>query len=868
MQDTNQQKLSLLQRLFANISSPAVSRSVKGVMFVLAISVCGVAIAQKPYFVDGYHGGVYGHYPLEWKTRFITSSLEKYPEWRISLEIEPETWDSVAVRTPADYERMKSWAVSPRVEFTNPTYAQPYCYNISGESLIRQFSYGIKKIRSHFPDVEFVTYAVEEPCFTSSLPQILKLFGYKYATLKCPNTCWGGYAAPYGGETVNWIGPDGSSILTSPRYECEALAKNSVWQTTAWGNQDHYIRACREAGIKHPIGMCLQDAGWKNGPWLGYGDKMRHPSQYVTWREYFEMLDLEKGAEDYHFSQEEVRPALMWGSQVLQRLAQQVRHSENVIPMAEKFSAMASLLDDGYVVPQADLDEAWRTLMLAQHHDSWIVPYNGLHRKGTWADWIARWTAISDSNALNVIKGAQQAMAGEELVAGDKASLRVWNTQGVARHEVVTVEIPEAWRGYNVAVSNIEGEIVESFADMTQLLFVANAPAFGYTTYRLQRLDEKVVVEEEHEGSTIENDLYRISVDASRGGVISELVVKQGDEAFDYVDKAAEYGMGELCGYFYHQRVFRSSTEEPARVRVGRRGDFEQWLIIEGTIASHPFTQRITIRKGSADIDVYLTIDWQHDEGIGEYYQRNAHTANRRAFYDDRFKLNMMFPTTLGKVVLDKNAPFDVCRSQLENTYFNTWDNIKHNILLHWVDVAQDKENGRGLALMTDHTTSYRYGQDDALGLTVQYSGAGLWGRRYPISGKTSMHCALVPHKGFWDDAELEQVRANRGEPLSCSLHKDADMERKSMLSVEGSAYEVVAVYPVEQGWIVRLYNAAGDDTSHSVVLGQNVEKVAEIDLNENILQYHNLKNGKSEASVDIAIPRFGLKTLLIYRKE
>ena len=41
---------------------------------------------------------------------------------------------------------------------------------------------------------------------------------------------------------------------------------------------------------------------------------------------------------------------------------------------------------------QEDLDEAWRTLMLAQHHDSWIVPYNGLNKFGTWADQIKRWT--------------------------------------------------------------------------------------------------------------------------------------------------------------------------------------------------------------------------------------------------------------------------------------------------------------------------------------------------------------------------------------------------------------------------------------------------------------------------------------------
>lgn len=202
-------------------------KSITALCLALLLLASGTPVRsqQRVYFVDGYHGGIYGHYPVAWKTRFITDQLAAHPEWRIGLEIEPETWDTVEVRTPADYARFKAIAADRRVEFTNPSYAQPYCYNISGESIIRQFGYGMRKIRSHFPDVEFVTYSVEEPCFTSCLPQILKLYGFKYASLKCPNTCWGGYTAPYGGELVNWIGPDGSSILTSPRHACEELQK-------------------------------------------------------------------------------------------------------------------------------------------------------------------------------------------------------------------------------------------------------------------------------------------------------------------------------------------------------------------------------------------------------------------------------------------------------------------------------------------------------------------------------------------------------------------------------------------------------------------------------------------------------------------
>ena len=44
------------------------------------------------YFVDGYHGGIRGHMP-EGSWQDILSAMERWPEWKISLEIEPESWE-------------------------------------------------------------------------------------------------------------------------------------------------------------------------------------------------------------------------------------------------------------------------------------------------------------------------------------------------------------------------------------------------------------------------------------------------------------------------------------------------------------------------------------------------------------------------------------------------------------------------------------------------------------------------------------------------------------------------------------------------------------------------------------------------------
>lgn len=111
--------------------------------------------AQQAYFIDGYHGGVYGHYPMG-QTSFIVQKLKQYPDWRVNLEIEPESWEIVRQRDPEGYSAFKQMfkdqsVRSGRIEYVNPTYAQSYFFGTSGESVIRQFQYGMRLLRKHFP---------------------------------------------------------------------------------------------------------------------------------------------------------------------------------------------------------------------------------------------------------------------------------------------------------------------------------------------------------------------------------------------------------------------------------------------------------------------------------------------------------------------------------------------------------------------------------------------------------------------------------------------------------------------------------------------------------------------------------------------
>ena len=54
------------------------------------LGVAKVAAQDKAWFVDGYHGGIYGHYPPTF-TQFMVDSMRANPDWKLNLEIEPAT---------------------------------------------------------------------------------------------------------------------------------------------------------------------------------------------------------------------------------------------------------------------------------------------------------------------------------------------------------------------------------------------------------------------------------------------------------------------------------------------------------------------------------------------------------------------------------------------------------------------------------------------------------------------------------------------------------------------------------------------------------------------------------------------------------
>jgi alpha-mannosidase len=826
---------------------------------------CIKVSAQTAYYIDGYHGGIWGHYP-DWNTRFMADMLKKNPDWKINIELEPETWARAQAVDPLGYADFKALfadqSLKGRIEYVNPAYAQSYMYNISGESIIRQLSYGIKMIKAHFPEAVFTTYSSEEPCFTSALPQILTSFGFKYASLKNPNTCFGGYTRPHGGELVNWIGPDGTGIIASPRYSVEKLATKSTWQTIAWNNSAEYVNAALTDGIAHPVGMTLQDAGWKGGPFIGNGVHGNIKSIYTTWRNYFSNVAAKDARQNWKVSQEDILVSLVWGSQVTQQIAQEVRVSENKLVAAEKLAALAKI----YVAagwPQAALDSAWRTLLLSQHHDCWIVPYNG-KPGNTWADEVTGWTGHTN-RICDSITNRAGAVLNQYGVSGNY--ITVYNTTGVNRDEVIALQLPPTRNLANIGLIDGSGQTVPlQVTSENSIIFKARIPSIGYRVYQLtdkapMQAKGASVNKMANGKYQVETDLYKLIIDAAHGGVIKSIIAKKINNK-EFVDQSNARSFNELRGNFYNDGGFKSSGDSAADVEIIENGPLRIRVLVKGQIAGNNYTQVISLEQGQPRIDIKLNIDWKGNPGIGQDTKPGTYKWDlpAKAFYDDRNKLLAIFPLNLKQQKVYKNAPFDVTESKLKNTFFNRWDSIKNNVILNWVDVT-DNNNQYGMALFTDHTTSYAHGEDFPLGLNIQYSGMGLWGKNYVINGPTQVNYALIPHEGKWDKAGIWAEGTKWSEPLIAVVADKHPPEMSKSLVKVPAGYEVSAINFDGNNMLVRIFNT-GTGNKEKITFGCQATKVVLTELNGREGEELTLSKQPHQISTIITIPKFALRTI------
>jgi len=205
------------------------------------------------------------------------------------------------------------------------------------------------------------------------------------------------------------------------------------------------------------------------------------------------------------------------------------RLAENATVNAEKFGAVADALGAKY--PQLALDKAWRQLLFNQHHDAITGPCCD---RG-YLDLIAGYREALDlaaealDSALAYIGGAIDTCC----AAPDPHAipLAVFNSLNWARTDIcrAAVELPGGWSGFALVTADgdqVPCELVSSSKRrrraQVEIRFIAtDVPSLGYRLFYLTPATQMPPQPTVKRGLTIENEFFRVRVDAKHGGIIS-----------------------------------------------------------------------------------------------------------------------------------------------------------------------------------------------------------------------------------------------------------------------------------------------------------------------------------------------------------
>ncbi len=187
------------------------------------------------------------------------------------------------LRMPDMLERLREYVAEGRIEMVGGTYTQPLCYPLEGESLVRQFVIGLEATREAL-GVDVVTYAAQEPCFASQLPQVLNSLGFAGCIFR---NSW----APFGNppqrdaQKVIWEGPDGSRIEAVPRYAVDPMIGFGF---PGFPSRDNIDRATA-AGIAIPMWHQFADFLPEWTP--AFDPEAFAPGRAFAWANFCRMLD-------------------------------------------------------------------------------------------------------------------------------------------------------------------------------------------------------------------------------------------------------------------------------------------------------------------------------------------------------------------------------------------------------------------------------------------------------------------------------------------------------------------------------------------------------------------------------------------------
>ncbi|KOV92611.1 alpha-mannosidase [Streptomyces sp. NRRL B-1140] len=668
-----------------------------------------------------------------------------------------------------------------------------------GEAVARQFVHGKRFFIEHFGIETKGVWLPDSFGYNAAYPQLAKLAGNEWFLTQ--KISWN-QTNTFPHHTFWWEGIDGTRIFTHfPPVDTYNARFSGVEMS----------RAVRNYAEKGGASRSLAPFGWGDG---GGG-----PTREIMERAR-RLADLEGSAkvvvehpdEFFAKAREEYPDAPVWvGELYLElhratytsqaRTKQGNRRSEHLLREAELWATTAALNAPAYSYPYEKLDRLWKTVLLHQFHD--ILP-------GSSIAWVHREAEAEYARVAREL----HALTAEAVSALGAGETRVFNTSPYGRAEVVRTA-----GGAPVYVQ---------------------VPANGSAPLADCAPPQPVTVD----GRVLDNGLVRVEV-AEDGTLSSVRDLRAGREVLAgpgnllrlHTDLPNCWDAWDIDKHYKNRYT---DLLDASSVTVVEQDPLIGAIRVERSFGKgSTITQTITVRAGSARIDIETDIDWHETEKI----------------------LKAAFPVDIRASHSSAEIQFGhIQRPTHTNT---TWEAARFEVSGHrWVHLG---EPGYGVAVINDST----YGHD--VSRTVREDGGttttvGLSLVRAPRipdpeadQGPHRLTYALLPGATI-DDAVAEGYALNL--PLRVA---DAAGAPAPVVSAEGEGVTVEAVKLADDASgdvVVRLYESRGGRATGTLRTGFPLAGAQVTDLLERPLEDAELTDG----AVALALRPFQILTLRLRR--
>ena len=780
--------------------------------------------AEPLYLLTYDHGGLvlWGQDHFAERLRNALSWLDKYPGFKIGLDNEAYTYDALASTNSPLLEELRGWLkrYAGRFGLGTSTYGQPLSAFINEESNVRQLVQAIRADQRHFGYTP-VVYLMSEHAMHSQLPQLLTGCGFQGAIMRTHFMMYG-YNPTFDAPIGWWVGLDGSRLPTVPTYPGEgaAFGKTTVdnWILTRWPSQETPKSLAdfrREFARIHPLLASRADDSSLRREELVKDCEGKPEYRWLLLDEL--LATFPKPTVEFKTQPNDFVVRMPWGY-CGNEIWNTSRQAEVQVLTAERLAALELLL--GGTNREADLDTAWKNLLVAQHHDIQICGLLAEARRFLPASLVA--SARVRDGAMHYFASRMSGTGRLQVTAFNPLSWRraQWLEEELSfdhQGEAQSVQVKQGARAVpSVLVS------AERYADgslrKARVGFPADLEGLGLAAYSLIASGTNAAPEVSPPAAS-----PRVVTAPDRSSVITpfcEARLHPDGGLASLVDRRT--GKAWLKpgrrGGFFAGTIDGEDRESKGRWLVPSARDEAPAVTAreDGVIGAIPYTFELTFSADTPRIEGRVKFHFAGQK-LGRVSTNERDSAS--GFIHEQKLRWKMFPAVGDTAVGVRDLPFAIAETTNRYVEGNYWTALS--------------DGQAGLAVFNRGTMGSIREADEGYSVPLAFAMYYVWGTRM-LEGDFTYEFALYPFTGDWQTADPHRRALEYNFPIiRVATPPGADtLGSEARLINAGSDHVMLsALYPEHGRVLARLYEYQGRGGEAPLTVGDGNARLEAVDL-------------------------------------